>query len=280
MEEKTRFIGSGFSCIMRGMEQTMQTIKKPETSPKDFFLHLLAIVTLYASAISFLVLAFQYINVSFPDVLEGYWNARGAYEGMRWAIAMLFVIFPVYIGTNLFLNKEYKAVPEKKELKIRRWLVHFTLFVTALVIIGGLVALLLNFLKGELTTRFLLKLVSIFFVAGSVFGFYLWDLKNKTFTKGVKGFVYAVSAIVVASIVFGVVTAGSPATERARRLDDQRISHLSSIQWQLVEYWRSKEALPEDLSVLNDALRGFTVPKDPATEEPYEYRKTGETSFT
>lgn len=153
-----------------------------KTSPKDVFLHLLAILTLYASATSFLVLIFQYINVLLPDPLEfGRYAVSSAYGTIRWAISTLVIVFPVYLLTSRFLNKTYLAEPSKRNLRIRKWLIYFTLFVAALIIIGDLVALINNLLGGELTPRFLFKVLAIFFVAGSVFGYYFWDLrKHKT----------------------------------------------------------------------------------------------------
>jgi hypothetical protein len=151
-----------------------------KTGPKDVFLHLLAILTLYASAIAFIALIFQYINVLIPDPLEmqGGYALQSSYQAIRWAIASLIVIFPVYIFSVWYLNKNYIASPEKRNLRIRKWLIYFTLFAAALIIIGDLVALIFNLLGGELTTRFLLKVLTVFFVAGSVFYYYLWDLRR------------------------------------------------------------------------------------------------------
>lgn len=158
----------------------METISIQQTSPKDVFLHLLAIIALYASAISFVTLIFQYVNVLIPDPLEAqnYYSSDSSYSAIRWAIASLIVIFPVYILTGWHLNKSYAAVPEKRNLRIRKWLIYFTIFAAALIIIGNLVALIFNLLGGELTVRFLLKILSIFFVAGAVFYYYFWDLKR------------------------------------------------------------------------------------------------------
>ncbi|MFA4937030.1 MAG: DUF5671 domain-containing protein [Patescibacteria group bacterium] len=164
------------------MEEKTNQIKL-KTSPKDFFLHLLAILALYFSAISFLVLLFQYINILIPDILDsGSYDIRASYFGkIRWSMSSLIVVFPVYLITTWFLNKGYRANPEKRNLRIRRWLIYFTLFVTAVIIIGDLVSLIYNFLGGELTTRFLLKILVVFFVAASIFTYYFWDLKiNKT----------------------------------------------------------------------------------------------------
>ena len=153
---------------------------KIKTTPKDFFLNLLSIVTLYGSAIAFLTLIFQYVNVWLPDPLEGgqYYVRQGAFRAIRWSIASLIIIFPVYILTNWFLNKSYAKVPEKRYLKIRKWLIYFTLFAAALIIIGDLVTLIYRLLGGEFTLRFILKVVAVFFVAGNIFGYYLWDLRK------------------------------------------------------------------------------------------------------
>lgn len=155
----------------------MEHLAIKKDSPKDVFLHLLAIVTLYASATEFLVLLFQYINLAFPDVLEiGY---RASAMGLiRWAIATLIVVFPVYLLTSRHLLKVYKKEPAKRDLRIRRWLIYFTLFAAALIVIGDLVTLINSFLQGELTLRFVLKVLTVFFVSGSVFAYYFWDIKK------------------------------------------------------------------------------------------------------
>lgn len=155
---------------------------KPKTSPKDFFLHILAMVALYVGAGSFVTLIFQYINVIFPDILEkGSYYARSAYNAIRWAISVLMVVFPAYILTSWYLEKSYARNPEKRNLKIRRWILYFTIFAAAIIILADFVALVYNFLGGELTVRFVLKSFTIFAVAGAVFGYYFYDIrKHKT----------------------------------------------------------------------------------------------------
>ncbi len=150
-----------------------------KTGPKDVFLHLLAIVSLYAAAIGFITLIFQYVNVLIPDPLEQqYYGLQSAYSAIRWSISSLIIIFPVYVVATWYLNKSYAASPEKRNLPIRKWLIYFTLFVAALIIIGDLVTLVFNLLGGEFTTRFLLKVFTVFFVAGTVFYYYFWDLRR------------------------------------------------------------------------------------------------------
>ncbi len=153
----------------------------PATSPKDVFLHLLAIVALYASGIAFLVLIFQYVNVLLPDLLSdgyGYGRFSGSYGAIRWSLSSLIIVFPVYLLTILHLNRSYKKTPSKANLWVRKWLTYFTLFAASLIIIGDLVTLLNNLLGGELTLRFIIKVLAVFFVAGSVFYYYLWELRK------------------------------------------------------------------------------------------------------
>ena len=144
-----------------------------KSGPKDVFLHLLAIITLYGSAGAFIALIFQYINVLLPDPLEySVYAVSGSYSAIRFAISSLVVIFPIYILSSWYLNKNYEENPEKRGLRIRKWLLYFTLFAAALIIMGDLVALINRLLEGELTLRFLLKVLTMAFVAGSGFGYY------------------------------------------------------------------------------------------------------------
>lgn len=86
--------------------------------------------------------------------------------------------------------------------------------------------------------------------------------------------------IVLASIVLGFSVVGSPATQRAIRMDNQRLMDLQSIQWQVVNYYQSKEGLPGSLSDIEDSISGFEIPKDPETNLPYEYVLIGQSAKT
>lgn len=145
-------------------------------------MHLLAVIALYFSAGSFITLIFQYINVIFPDTLvSGAYYLRSAYGAIRWAIASLVVSFPIFVFTSWFLEKEYAQAPAKRNLRVRRWLVYFTLFAAAVIIAGDIVALIYSFLGGELTIRFFLKSLTVLAVSAAVFGYYFYDIrKHKT----------------------------------------------------------------------------------------------------
>lgn len=258
--------------------------QKQKTSPRDFFLHLLSIATLYACAISFLTLVFQYLNAWLPTTLEqNSYFIIGAYTKIRWAIATLFIVYPTYFFTMRFLKKEYVLYPEKREARVRKWLIYLTLFITALTIIGTLVTLLFKFLEGDTTLRFFLKTISVFFVAGSIFGYYYAEMRNEK--KGgtiswMKYLIGGVSTIVLAMMIIGAFRVGSPKEERMRKNDDRRIQDLQVIQNQLLSYWISTKKLPDSLSQIEDPISGFIVPRDPETNIQYEYFKKDDLAFS
>lgn len=90
----------------------------------------------------------------------------------------------------------------------------------------------------------------------------------------------ASSLIVLVAVVAGLAVVGSPAKERARKRDQQRISNLQELENNIIMYWQAKKALPVALNDLNDATRGITIPLDPQTRQPYSYTIGEALTFT
>ncbi|MBI4281360.1 hypothetical protein HY625_00905, partial [Candidatus Uhrbacteria bacterium] len=130
---------------------------KPSTTVRDVFLHLLSIIALYLVSFAFGRLLFSIVNVYFPDPL-GYGGDE--YEALRFSIASIIVVFPVYFFVTRFLVKE-RLVAVYQEVRLRKWLVYLTLFLAAIVIITDLVTLLYTLLDGEMTARFILKVLAV-----------------------------------------------------------------------------------------------------------------------
>ena len=261
--------------------ETKNEISK--TEPKDVFLHLLAIIALYASVAAFLVMLFQYINVLIPDPLQrGFYQLQNYYSSIRWSISSLIVIFPVYIWAGYYLNKIYFLEPEKRNLRIRKWLLNFTVFAAALIIIGDLVTLIYNFLGGDITAKFILKITAVLLVALVVFFYYFCELKSWVKISGLikKIFIYTIIAIVTFAIAAGFFIVGSPQSERLRRFDNQRVSDLQIIQGQIIYYWQNKEKLPASLIDLKDSISGFGPAKDPQTGADYTYEVKSKLEFS
>ncbi len=246
---------------------------------KDVFSYLLMIGTLYVSVVSFLTLLFQYINVKFPDVLSFSYEAATA--TMRNSISSLLIVWPVFLLMSWMIEKDIHQMSAKRDLWIRKWLLYLTLFIAAITIIVDLVTLTNTFLSGEVTTRFVLKVLSVLIVAVAVFAFYLWDLRRdpSTQTKNKKIAAIATSVLILLSIIGGFFLAGSPSEQRAIRLDNQRTADLQTIQWQIISDWTAKGKIPAKLADLNDSISGFIVPVDPVTHQQYGYNVKGELAF-
>ncbi|KKQ92923.1 MAG: hypothetical protein UT16_C0002G0013 [Candidatus Azambacteria bacterium GW2011_GWA2_39_10] len=142
-------------------------------------------------------------------------------------------------------------------------------------------ALIYNFLGGDITARFVLKIAAVFFIAASVFFYYFWELKSwaKISETAKKVFIYAIIAIVAVAVAAGFFIVGSPQSERLRRFDDQRVSDLQIIQGQIIYYWQNKEKLPAMINDLKDPISGFNPGKDPQTGTDYIYEIKGDLEF-
>lgn len=248
------------------------------STPKDVFLHLFNILTFYLSVVGIITLYIQYINALFPDALNYYFT--GIADLVRVASSILLIAVPAYLFTAWLLAKDLLVEPQKRELRLRKWLVYFTLFVSAITIIIDLITFVYNFLSGEITTRFFLKILVVLLVAGAVFGYYMWDLKRKELMSNIPKILAVILLVVVlGSVVAGFFIVGTPFEQRDRRFDEQRVQNLQEIQSQILNYWMQKSTVPSQIALLNDSISGFIVPTDPKTKQNYEYRMVDQYSF-
>lgn len=246
-----------------------------KTTAKDFFLHLASMVALYAGTIALLNLLFRVINVVYPQIDRYYYG-----PSISFPVAVLIVVFPIFLFLTNILRKSYDAEPERKQMAVRRWLVYITLFVTGIAVAGDLVTLIYYFLDGrELTGGFFLKVLAVLVVAGGIFAYYLQDLKD-ALTPAIRNYWRVLAGIlVIGSIIAGFVVIGSPREQRFTRYDNEKTADLQNIQWQIINYWQQKGVLPETLTDINDPISGYSTPKDPQSGENYTYRKLRTMSF-
>ena len=249
-----------------------------KTTPKDFFLQVGATIALYASVIAFINLAFEIINRLLPDQLNTYFSA----SSIVWPISMLVVLVPVLYVIEWFIARDISNMVEKKDIWVRKWRIYLTLFLTGATIAGDVITLINTYLNGEISARFIYKVLIILVVCSTVFKYYLFSVhESARWTKLVKKTVpWFGILIVVAVIVGGFIIVGSPAQQRAIRFDEQRVQDLQNIQYQVINYWQKKSVLPQALVDLNDPLSNYTVPVDPETGNAYEYSIKAVTSIT
>jgi hypothetical protein len=93
-------------------------------------------------------------------------------------MAALVVSFPIYLATMRILLRDISRKPEKLESGVRKWLTYIALLISASVVIGDLITTVDYFLRGEITTRFVLKVLTVLVIAGGVFLYYLQPLEK------------------------------------------------------------------------------------------------------
>lgn len=241
-------------------------MNQQHTTAKDFFIHLGGLIALYVSVISLLNLLFAIINHAFPDALSYYRGYDGDSYTIRWTISSLVILFPLYIYLARTISKDILANAFKKDLWIHKWSKYLTLFLTGGAVIGDLIVLLNTFLGGEISTRFILKVLAVLVVAGFTFYYHACEVhKNTNVLIGIA------SAIVLTSIVGGFLTVGSPKTQRAIQFDTQRISDLQSISNEIEQYAMDAKGLPKSLGELVKTASYYVNTKDPETKTDYEY---------
>lgn len=147
---------------------------KPYLQAREAFIYLISFITLYITAFSFGALIFSFIDRLFPDPLRFF--EGNSIDGMRRAVAAIIVAFPLYLFLMWDISK--KGL-ELRQSKIRKWLSYITLVIAAAIIIGDLITIITGLLGGELTMRFILKALTILVITGSIFGYYLWDLRKE-----------------------------------------------------------------------------------------------------
>lgn len=242
-------------------------------------MHLLNMVMLYVAAFGFGRLLFMMINFYYPDPL--YPTYENYFDTMRWSISSIIVAFPAYILSSRYLFKEYKVEPEKKNLRVKNWLEYLTLFGTAVIILIDIMTLVYYFLGGEISIRFILKVLTVIFIAGLIFTYYLLIVRDKLGVK--KGLaitiIFWISTVaIVASIISGYLSVGSPATARSQQFDQRRIENLSTIQYEIINYWTRTRKLPTSIEEMAN-INQTSYPTDPETGIPYEYITTGPLKF-
>jgi hypothetical protein len=150
------------------------------SSARETFMHLLAFTGLYTWIVSLIVLLFAYINLALPDPA---WSGYGSqsefvYATIRSAMAAIVVAFPLFLLIWRSLLKGIAAHPEWARGGVRRWLMYLSLFIGAVALVSDVITLIYYLFEGELSLRFVLKVVALFLVVGSAFLYLALTLKS------------------------------------------------------------------------------------------------------
>ena len=152
---------------------------KPYLFAREAFVYLVLFSTLYVSAFNLGTLLFQFIDQAFPDPsVDPAFALEARREAIRWAISLLVVAFPIFVFVSRTNERAIRQDPRRRLSKVRRWLTYLTLFVAASILIGTMTGIVYNLLSGEITTRFVLRVLTVGAIVGSVFRYFLQDLRK------------------------------------------------------------------------------------------------------
>jgi membrane protein YqaA with SNARE-associated domain len=244
---------------------------------KHFVLQLGSLIALYLSLVFFLVLTFGFINLRFPDGLDSVWQVESAASSIRIGFAMVVVFFPTYLVLTRMVNKNRRSSKDNSYLALTKWMIYLSLLVAGLTLLGDLVAVIMGFLEGELTSRFLLKALAVFVVIGAAFYYYIRDaqgywLKNeKTSLAYGAGATVIIAAVLIASL--GYIQ--TPAEVREVKADQEIVSDLQDIQWRVESHYERFENLPVDMDSMYLEISAEDNPPDaPEGRANYTYSIT------
>ena len=78
-----------------------------------------------------------------------------------------------------YITRQLDTHPEKLESAVRKWLTYIALLIAAGIVVGDLITFLTYFLRGELTARFVAKVLTALVIAGGVFWYYTGSLAKR-----------------------------------------------------------------------------------------------------
>lgn len=241
-----------------------------EHTPKHFVLQLGSLASLYLSVTFLLVLLFGLINLLVPDISESYYSVESHAGMVRLGIAMLIVFFPTYLLLTRTVNNIRRGEKNGTYLTLTKWLIYLSLLVAGAALLIDLVMVIMAFLEGDLTQRFLCKVFAVLVVIGAAFHYYLLDAKGYWLNHESNSIKFAVGAslIVLVSLAYGVANIETPAQVREAKIDEKQVQDLQSIQYDIENYYVLNQKLPENLDTLT------TAPASPEGRTPYTYKLT------
>lgn len=271
------------ALVARGVpspETTAGLALGKKQSTVEIVLNFFSFILLGIVATAVGTLYFQIINTYFPDPLTsryGY-DSGASSEAIHYAIAALVVGFPLYYFSMKWWFRKFREEEGKVESRLTKWLTYLVLLVTAVTIVGDLIAVVFRLLQGEVSARFFLKTLVILVIAGSIFGFYFLERRKIQYHHDVprnifQGIGAGTLGLVLLGIVLGFFAGGTPGVERMRTLDEQRSSDLQQLSQCIQDHAREYRRLPASLDELEKGTYSYCAAlQDPETFAAYEYR--------
>ncbi len=256
-------------------------------SAREAFLYIVYFSLLGMVATQIGSLAFAWIDRQFADDLtQNSYYGGWATTGMRWSVASLLVGYPIFLFLGWRLAAKKRKDAERRRSRVHAWLTYVTLIFAAGALIGDLVAVVFQFLNGELQSRFLAKAAVVGVISAAILWNYSRDVERHASGVDFAGRTLALVATLItgALVAWAFTIVRSPYSARLQMADEQRLQGLIETTRLIDCHYSYAGALPESLETMSAYLTDRAVrlpmadgcanvtPTDPATGAFYDYR--------
>lgn len=230
--------------------QNLVSDNQQQSGAQDFFLYLVTFLSLGFVAFGEGNILYGFINKFVTDKGSNVFPIFD--QGMvKFGIAALLIAGPIFFMISRIITKRISEQKIMLESKVRKWLTYIVLFFASATIIGDLITLIVNFLNGEFTASFLLKVFVILLIAGSIFGYYFWDMRRTQISSAVnKISTYVFVVVISVTFIAGFFIIDSPTVSRQKNIDQQTVNNLQVIDGSVQNYFSETGKLPQKLDDL------------------------------
>ena len=142
---------------------------------RDVFYYALNFITLGFWTVALGQLLYTLIDRRFPDPTIRSYSGSLLAE-IAWQLATIIVAYPAFIFIGRLIARDPQRRPEDADPSLRG-ITYIALIIASLVVLGDAIWFLEQFLRGELTTRFVLDSLVLLTIGGGVFAYYLNGLR-------------------------------------------------------------------------------------------------------
>lgn len=261
-----------YLIIQKKRSQDSEVNQKP-IHFSDIIANFFSLALLIINVVSVITIIFSIIDKLIPDELKrnSYYEITSGRESLHSAISLLVITIPISIGLSYWMRKQ-KEKRNETENAVTKFTTGATIIATGITVAGSIFSIIYQFLEGDITNRFLIKVASILVIAAIIFIYYGALYKEVPNKKKYQNIFAITSAIFIITIcIYGTIITGTPNQIRKEKYDDSRLSDLSMIQNQVLSYWQNHDMLPEHLIDTIDVLSNVAIPSDPKTGSAYRY---------
>jgi MFS family permease len=143
------------------------------------FLYILFFISLYVLATSIGGIFHTWVDKALPtpnDSFTSYFIDNATL--IQGYLAAIIVSYPVLIALAILLKKQLIKQPMVKNLRSRKILIYITLVGTFLIMLGEVISTIYDFLSGSVTGNVIGHLFVTVLIAGSIFGYYISEVKH------------------------------------------------------------------------------------------------------